>query len=275
MKKLTIPTHSNQLSDSELQKALKQEGCIPEHIAIIMDGNGRWAKKQGGFRLLGHKQGVESVRDITESCAQLGVKYLTLYAFSTENWQRPSMEVKGLMSILVHALRVEADNLNKNNIRLQSIGQTDRFPQNCQRELQEAINLTKDNDRMTLCLALSYSGRWDITQAIQKIAQDVKDGAIEPTQIDDHMVSEYLSTADIPDPDLIIRTSGEFRISNFLLWQLAYSEFYITDTFWPEFRRTELYQAIRNFQKRERRFGKISDQIKPKGPMLNSPRNVS
>ena len=275
LKKLKLSTKPNQLNDSELQDALKQDGCIPEHIAIIMDGNGRWAKKQGGFRLLGHKQGVESVRDITESCAQLGVKFLTLYAFSTENWQRPSVEVKGLMSILVHALRVEANTLNKNNIRLQSIGQTDRFPENCQRELQEAIDLTKDNDRMTLCLALSYSGRWDITQAVQKIATDAKKGIINPEEIDDQLVSDYLTTAQIPDPDLIIRTSGEFRISNFLLWQLAYSEFYITDTFWPDFRRNELYQAIRNFQKRERRFGKISDQINQKGQALNSPRNVS
>lgn len=261
--------------DSLLQDELKASGTLPEHIAIIMDGNGRWAKQKGGFRLLGHKQGVESVRDITESCAQLGVKYLTLYAFSTENWARPSVEVKGLMSILVHALRVEAETLNKNNIRMTTIGQIDRFPKHCQNELAEAIELTKNNDRMTLCLALSYSGRWDITQAVQHIAHSVQKGDLEPDQIDDQLISDHLSTACIPDPELVIRTSGEFRISNFLLWQLAYSEFYITETFWPDFRRNELYEAIRSFQKRERRFGKISEQINEKGTIVHNSRNVS
>jgi undecaprenyl diphosphate synthase len=270
------PTKAIKLdNDRTLQDELKVAGSIPEHIAIIMDGNGRWAKQKGGFRLLGHKQGVESVRDITESCAQLGVKYLTLYAFSTENWARPSIEVKGLMSILVHALRVEADTLNKNNIRMTTIGQIDRFPQNCQSELSEAIELTKNNDRMTLCLALSYSGRWDITQAVQQIAKQVQKGQLNPEQIDSALISDHLSTAKIPDPELVIRTSGEFRISNFLLWQLAYSEFYITETFWPDFRRNELYEAIRSFQKRERRFGKISEQINEKEPMQHQSRNVS
>jgi undecaprenyl diphosphate synthase len=275
VKPLNFSKKNTLKNDSAQQEALKASGAIPEHIAIIMDGNGRWAKSKGGFRLLGHKQGVESVRDITESCAQLGVRYLTLYAFSTENWERPNVEVKGLMSILVHALRVEAESLNKNNIRLTAIGQIDRFPQSCQRELQEAITLTQDNTRMTLCLALSYSGRWDITQAVKQIAEEVEQGKLSPEEVNDQLISSHLSTCEIPDPDLIIRTSGEFRISNFLLWQLAYSEFYITDTYWPDFRRNELYQAIKNFQNRERRFGKTSDQIQEASPLLNASRNVS
>lgn len=236
-------------------------GHIPEHIAVIMDGNGRWAKSRGGIRLLGHKAGVDSVRDITEACAQLGVRYLTLYAFSTENWNRPTDEVMGLMQILVQSIRSETKKLNKNNIRLLTIGQIDRFPDSCRKELKEAIEITKNNDRLNLCLALSYSGRWDITQAVQKLARKVRSGEIEPDQIDDAMISGELETAAIPDPDLIIRTSGEFRISNFLLWQLAYSELYITNTFWPDFRRKELYEAIRSYQQRERRFGKISEQL--------------
>lgn len=258
-----------------LQEQLKVNGAIPEHIAIIMDGNGRWAKKQGGFRLLGHKQGVESVREITETCAQLGVKYLTLYAFSTENWSRPKLEVKGLMSILVHALRAEAENLNKNDIKMTTIGQIERFPNNCQNELLEAIELTKNNKRMTLCLALSYSGRWDITQAVQQIATQVKDGVLAPEAIDDKLIASYLSTAKIPDPELVIRTSGEFRISNFLLWQLAYSELYITDVFWPDFRSNELYEAILSYQKRERRFGKTTEQLKKADRLTSTSSNVS
>lgn len=237
---------------------LKESGEVPLHIAIIMDGNGRWAKNRGSIRLHGHKVGVDSVRDITESCAQLGVKYLTLYAFSTENWGRPSAEVRGLMKLLVSSLRKEAENLNRNDIRLSTIGQMDRFPQSCQDELKEAIELTKDNERLELCLALSYSGRWDITEAVKKIATHVKEGRLDPALINDQMIGDHLSTSDVPDPDLIIRTSGEYRISNFLLWQLAYSELYITEKFWPDFRREELYEAIRSYQQRDRRFGKIS-----------------
>jgi len=224
-----------------------------------MDGNGRWAKDKGNVRLFGHKAGVESVRDITESCAQLGVKHLTLYAFSTENWDRPSAEVSGLMNLLVHSLQNEADRLQRNNIRLVSIGQLDRLPKKCQNKLQEVIELTKNNTRLELCLALSYSGRWDIIEAIKKVSKEVQNGNVNPDEIDDNMVSSYLSTADIPDPDLIIRTSGEYRISNFLLWQLAYSELYVTQTFWPDFRRDELYKAIFSYQKRDRRYGKVKN----------------
>lgn len=226
-----------------------------------MDGNGRWAKAKGRMRIFGHQAGVESVRDITEVCAQLGVEYLTLYTFSTENWSRPGDEVSALMQILVQSLRKETRRLNENDVRLQAIGQIERFPEVCQNELREAIALTKDNKRLQLNLALSYSGRWDITQAVRKIAERARTGELEPADIDDAMITSELVTAGIPDPDLIIRTSGEMRISNFLLWQLAYSELYITEAFWPDFRREELYKAIQSYQTRERRFGKVSEQI--------------
>jgi undecaprenyl diphosphate synthase len=244
-----------------MQDSLKGIGNIPRHIAVIMDGNGRWAKAKGRLRIFGHQAGVESVRDITEACAQLGVEYLTLYTFSTENWGRPNDEVTALMQILVQSLRKETRRLNDNDVRLHAIGQIERFPEICQKELREAIALTKDNTRLQLNLALSYSGRWDITQAVRKIAERAKLGELDPADIDDAMISSELVTAGIPDPDLIIRTSGELRISNFLLWQLAYSELYITDAFWPDFRRDELYKAIQSYQKRERRFGKVSEQI--------------
>lgn len=245
--------------DKKRQKKLKTSGSIPAHIAIIMDGNGRWAQKKGNIRLYGHKAGVESVRDVTESCAQLGVKHLTLYAFSTENWSRPSYEVNGLMKLLVQSLRDEADRLKENNIKLVTIGQIDRLPQKCQSQLHEVMEMTVENTRMQLCLALSYSGRWDITEAVKKITKDVKNGKVDPDEINDELISSYLSTASVPDPDLIIRTSGEFRISNFLLWQLAYSELFITETYWPDFRRDELYKAIVSYQKRDRRFGKVKN----------------
>jgi undecaprenyl diphosphate synthase len=246
-------------SDIHLQNTLKSSGEIPRHIAIIMDGNGRWAKSKGSIRAHGHKVGVDSVRDITEACAQIGVKYLTLYAFSTENWNRPKTEVFALMELLIHSLRKESAYLNENNVRLVTIGQTNKFPERCQYELQEAIKLTANNTRLQLCLALSYSGRWDITEAVKSLAKEVQEGKITPEQINDEMVSSHLSTVGIPDPDLIIRTSGEFRLSNFLLWQLAYSELYVTQTYWPDFRRTELYEAIRSFQGRERRFGGLKE----------------
>lgn len=261
---LTLTNKKQTDDDRTSQLRLSQEGRIPRHIAVIMDGNGRWAKSRGNIRLFGHKAGVDSVRDITEACAQLGVEYLTLYAFSTENWGRPMDEVTGLMQLLVQSLRSETKKLNDNDIRLLTIGQLERFPESCQRELREAIALTSDNKRLNLCLALSYSGRWDITQAVKKLAHQVRDGKIEPDDINDDLITSELVTADIPDPDLIIRTSGEFRISNFLLWQLAYSELYITNTYWPDFRRNELYEAIRSYQKRERRFGKTSDQLQQK-----------
>lgn len=268
MKPISLTNKEQESSDKELQSTLTEQGQIPEHIAIIMDGNGRWAKSRGNMRSYGHKVGVDSVRDITEACAQIGVKYLTLYAFSTENWGRPKMEVSALMRLLARSLRKEADNLNENDIKLETIGQIDRFPKNCQRELNEAIELTKDNERLQLCLALSYSGRWDITEAVKKLAQSVKDGEVNPSEIDDELISAHLSTADIPDPELIIRTSGEYRLSNFLLWQLAYSELYITETYWPDFRREELYKAIQSFQQRERRFGKLSESEQKKSSSL-------
>lgn len=249
------------VTELEIQASLKGIGNIPRHIAVIMDGNGRWAKAKGRMRIFGHQAGVESVRDITEACAQLGVEYLTLYTFSTENWSRPGDEVSALMQILVQSLRKETRRLNENDVRLQAIGQIERFPEVCQNELREAIALTKDNKRLQLNLALSYSGRWDITQAVQKIAERARAGELEPADIDDAMITSELVTAGIPDPDLIIRTSGEMRISNFLLWQLAYSELYITEAFWPDFRREELYKAIQSYQTRERRFGKVSEQI--------------
>jgi undecaprenyl diphosphate synthase len=259
LKPLTITDTDQSEEDKKLQEKVKASGAIPDHIAIIMDGNGRWAQKKGNIRLFGHKAGVESVRDITESCAQLGVKHLTLYAFSTENWNRPSSEINGLMGLLVQSLRKEAERLRKNDIKLVTIGQTERLPAKCQKELHEVMEITKDNKRMQLCLALSYSGRWDITEAVKQISKDVQKGKVHPGQINDNLISSYLSTAAIPDPDLIIRTSGEYRISNFLLWQLAYSELYITKTFWPDFRRDELYRAIFSFQKRDRRYGKVKN----------------
>lgn len=261
MDTLTLTNKKQTPEDRQLQLDLGTTGKVPRHIAVIMDGNGRWAKSRGNIRLFGHKAGVDSVRDITEACAQLGVEYLTLYAFSTENWGRPMDEVSGLMQLLVQSLRSETKKLNDNDIRLLTIGQIERFPESCQRELKEAIRITCDNKRMNLCLALSYSGRWDITQAVKKLAHQVKEGNLEPEDINDELITSELVTAKIPDPDLIIRTSGEFRISNFLLWQLAYSELYVTDTYWPDFRRKELYEAIGSYQKRERRFGKTSDQI--------------
>lgn len=245
--------------DIELQNELKSSGKLPAHIAIIMDGNGRWAQKKGNIRLHGHKAGVKSVRDVTESCAQLGVNYLTLYAFSTENWNRPASEINGLMKLLVQSLRDETETLQKNDIKLITIGQTNRLPAKCRAQLQEVMDLTKNNKRMQLCLALSYSGRWDITEAVRSITHEVQKGNIAPDDVNDDLISSYLSTANIPDPDLIIRTSGEYRISNFLLWQLAYSELYITHTYWPDFRRDELYEAIRSYQSRDRRYGKLKN----------------
>ncbi|MEX0686131.1 MAG: isoprenyl transferase [Balneolales bacterium] len=247
--------------DQREQVELKASGPIPEHIAIIMDGNGRWAKTKGNMRIFGHKAGVDSVRDTTEACAQLGVKHLTLYAFSTENWYRPSTEVSALMNLLIQSLRNETKKLNDNDIRLTSIGQIDRLPKTCQGQLNEAIEITKDNTHMELTLALSYSGRWDITEAVKRIGELVKEGKLQPNDIDEELISQNLATKGEPDPDLMIRTSGEFRMSNFLLWQMAYSEIFITQTFWPDFRRNELYKAISTYQKRERRFGKISEQF--------------
>ncbi|CUT05531.1 Undecaprenyl pyrophosphate synthetase [Candidatus Chrysopegis kryptomonas] len=256
---------SKSSQDRKIQEELKKSGEIPTHIAIIMDGNGRWAKRRGLPRVAGHREGVKSVRDVVEACAQLGVKYLTLFAFSTENWRRPRQEVDTLMKLLIRTLRTETENLHKNDIKLMAIGDIESLPVEVQKELKEAIEKTKNNKRMILNLALSYSGRWEIIEAVRDIARDVKDGKIKVEDINDKLFSRYLRTAGIPDPDLLIRTSGEYRISNFLLWQIAYTELYICDCLWPDFRRKHLYEAIRDYQKRERRFGMTSEQIKKKG----------
>lgn len=234
---------------------------LPQHIAIIMDGNGRWAKSKGAARVFGHKSAIKAVRDVTEGSAELGVKYLTLYAFSTENWNRPKTEVNALMHLLVSTINSEIKTLMDNDIRLSTIGDTQSLPSKAQRELKEAMAKTANNKRMTLILALSYSGRWDILNAVKSLLKDQKDGKVNAEQVDQEFFEQYLNTAGVPDPELLIRTSGEQRISNFLLWQMAYTEFYITDTLWPDYRKEHLYEAIIAYQQRERRFGKISEQV--------------
>jgi len=234
---------------------------LPSHVAIIMDGNGRWAKQKGEKRTFGHENGVKAVRDTVEAAAEIGIKYLTLYAFSTENWNRPKDEVDALMSLLVHTINEETKTLNKNNIRLQAIGDVKSLPTACYNELQEAIENTKNNTHMTLVLALSYSAQWEIINAVKEIAKKVADKKLSPEDITIDVFNDHLCTVNIPDPELMIRTSGEHRISNFLLWQLAYSELYFTDTFWPDFGKEEFYEAIVDYQNRERRFGKTSDQL--------------
>ncbi len=235
---------------------------LPSHIAIIMDGNGRWAKEKGEDRLYGHLHGVESVRNIVEGAAELGIKYLTLYAFSTENWDRPEYEVSGLMELLIDTIRNEVPTLNKNNIRLHVIGDVDMLPEAAKNELKEALNETSVNTGLNLIMALSYSSRWEIVHAIKNIAADVKEGKLQPDTITQETIQQYLTTKNYPDPELMIRTSGEYRISNFLLYQLAYSELYFTHTLWPDFRKENLYAAILDFQSRERRFGKTGEQVK-------------
>ncbi len=234
---------------------------LPKHIAIIMDGNGRWAKKAGRPRVFGHQNGVKAVRETTEAAAELGVEYLTLYAFSTENWNRPQLEVNALMTLLISTIHSELPTLTKNDIRLQAIGDLSALPKETRRALQHAIDTTSSNERMTLILALNYSARWEILHAVQEIAKDVEAGLLSSYDINEPFFKSYLQTNHIPDPELMIRTSGETRISNFLLWQLAYTELYFTSTFWPDFRKAHLYEAILDYQKRERRFGKISEQI--------------
>ena len=243
-------------------RVLIDEKRLPEHIAIIMDGNGRWAQEQGQDRLFGHFHGVASVRDIVEGSAELGIKYLTLYAFSTENWDRPQAEVVGLMGLLVETIRKEVPILNKNNIRMHVIGELSMLPDPAHQALQEALDMTSTNTGLNLILALSYSSRWELVNAVKKIAADVKAGKLEPEEIEQDTLQQYLATSAFPDPELMIRTSGEYRISNFLLYQLAYAELYFTQTRWPDFRKENLYEAIIDFQKRERRFGKTSSQVK-------------
>ena len=234
---------------------------LPKHIAVIMDGNGRWAKGKGAARIFGHKNAITAVREVTEASAELGVGYLTLYAFSTENWGRPKDEVMGLMKLLVSTIRGEIKTLKKNNVRLKAIGALDNLPGSCQKELSEAIEKTKNNTGLTLVLALSYSGRWEILEAVRKIADKVKNEELKVSEIDDNLLSAQLNTSDFPDPELLIRTSGEMRISNFLLWQIAYTEIYFTEKLWPDFRKEDLFEAIMSYQARERRFGRISEQV--------------
>ena len=236
---------------------------LPRHIAVIMDGNGRWAKKKGAMRIFGHKNGVQAVKDVTEGCGELGIKFLTLYAFSTENWNRPKAEIDGLMELLVSTLKQEIKTLMENQVKLITIGETSNLPQDCQKNLAWAIDQTKNNSGLTLILALSYSGRWEITRAVKALAAEIEQGKIKASDINEGLLENYLQTSGIPDPELLIRTSGELRVSNFLLWQIAYSELYITPTLWPDFRKDHLYEAIWSYQQRERRFGKTSEQLNP------------
>ena len=234
---------------------------LPEHVAVIMDGNGRWAKAHGKPRVFGHRNGVKSVREVSEAAAELGIKYLTLYAFSTENWSRPALEISALMGLLVETIRNEVSTLNENNIKLESIGDISKLPAKSYKALLEGIEKTKNNNGMTLILALNYSSRWEITTAMKRMAHEVKEGRLSPEAINEHTIQANLNTANYPDPELLIRTSGEQRISNYLLWQIAYSELYFTDVFWPDFRKVHFYEALIDYQHRERRFGKISEQL--------------
>lgn len=236
---------------------------LPRHIAIIMDGNGRWAKKKGAMRIFGHRNAVQAVREVTEASGELGIKYLTLYAFSTENWGRPKEEVEGLMELLVNTLKQEIHTLMDNQVKLITIGDTYHLPKSCQDNLAWAVNMTKGNSGLVLILALSYSGRWEIVEAAKSLVNDIQRGALNSELLTEEVFERYLKTVGIPDPELLIRTSGEMRISNFLLWQIAYTELYITPTLWPDFRKEHLYEAIWSYQQRERRFGKTSEQLNP------------
>jgi len=236
-------------------------GRLPQHIAIIMDGNGRWAKRKGQPRVFGHRSAVKAVRETTEAAAELGIGYLTLYAFSTENWRRPKMEVNALMMLLVDTIEKEVDTLNKNDIRLTAIGDLKKLPRRSYDALMSGIESTKNNTRMTLVLALNYSAKWEIMNAVQGIAEQVQEGELHPDEITEDIFADFLTTKGIPDPELLIRTSGETRLSNFLLWQIAYAELYFTSIYWPDFRKKNLYEAIIDYQNRERRFGRISEQL--------------
>ena len=240
------------------------EHTIPQHVAIIMDGNGRWAKKQGAARIFGHQNAITAVREATEFCAENGIGYLTLYAFSTENWGRPKYEVEGLMTLLVKTISKELPTLQKNNVKLISIGDVSKLPGEAQKSLQQAKDQTAGNTGLTLILALNYSGRWEMTEAVKNIAAKVKRGELDESEINDFVIAANLETKDIPDPELLIRTSGEMRISNFLLWQIAYTELFFTEVLWPDFRKIHMKEAVESFQKRERRFGKTSEQLAAK-----------
>ena len=239
-----------------------KKNYIPRHVAVIMDGNGRWAELHGNDRIFGHRQGVDAVRSVVEGAGEAGINYLTLYAFSTENWDRPKEEVNALMSLLVNAIIQETKNLNEKNVKMLAIGDLASLPDDVQSKLAEAIQSTSSNTGLNLVLALSYSGRWEIVEAVKKIVRETKNGELTENQITECLISNHLTTAGIPDPELLIRTSGEYRISNFLLWQIAYSEFYFTPLLWPDFRKENLFDAIADFQCRERRFGKTSEQIR-------------
>lgn len=234
---------------------------LPKHVAIIMDGNGRWAKKNGRPRIFGHRNGVKSVRTVTEAAAEIGIQHLTLYAFSTENWSRPPTEVTALMLLLVETVKGEIKSLNKNGVRLNAIGDITKLPEKTFRALQDGIDKTKDNKRITLNLALNYSAKWELKEAMRSIGNQIKAGTLAPEEVSEDLIAAHLTTVDLPDPELLIRTSGEHRVSNFLLWQIAYSEFYFTDVFWPDFGKEEFYKAIFEYQQRERRFGKTSEQL--------------
>lgn len=246
----------------ELFRNRLNKDSIPEHVAIIMDGNGRWAKKHGISRVFGHEHGVEAVRSTVEGAGEIGMKYLTLYAFSTENWERPKYEVDALMGLLVHAIKSETELLMKNNVKLGVIGDISKMPKEVRNKLIGCIKTLESNNGLNLILALSYSSQWEIIEAVKKIASDSKNKKINPEDINEKLFRKYLSTSEIPDPELLIRTSGEQRISNFLLWQIVYSELYFTKTLWPDFRKENLFEAVYDFQKRERRFGKTSEQFK-------------
>ncbi len=247
--------------DIAKQEEIALMGKLPKHVAVIMDGNGRWAIEQGLPRIAGHKAGMDSVKDIVKACSQTGVKYLTLYAFSIENWKRPTAEVTGLMNLLEQYLRSEIDELHENNVKIHTIGKLSSLPKVVQKLLKESIERTSENSGLNLTLALSYSGRWDIVRAVQMIGLDIRRGKISPEDVTETVFASYLQTSNLPDADLMIRTSGEMRISNFLLWEVAYGEIYISNKYWPEFRRDDLYIALQNFMNRERRYGKISSQI--------------
>lgn len=249
------------MSESALKEKI-DPARLPSHVAIIMDGNGRWAMQKGHLRMLGHQHGVQAVRNVTEAAAELGVKYVTLYAFSTENWRRPQEEINALMALLVDTIQSETDTLMKNRIRLEAIGNLSQLPPACNKQLQETVEITKDNDRMTLILALSYSGRWDIIEATRKIARQVKEGRLQPDEIDENVLNSALNTSRYPNPELLIRTSGEQRISNFLLWEIAYAEMHFTPVLWPDFTKDDFYQAILDFQQRDRRFGLTAEQLR-------------
>jgi undecaprenyl diphosphate synthase len=263
MRKFLGPDKYQQTEDDKLvQQKLRAQGKLPRHIAVIMDGNGRWAEERGLPRAAGHQAGIASLRDVTRSSRELGIGFLTVYAFSTENWKRPKREVSMLFRLLVKMLREEMAEMLENGVRLKTIGQINLLPKNVQQELHDAIERTSKNKGLTLTLALSYSGRWDLIHAMQAIALEVRSGKISPEDISEETIRASLTTSEIPDPDLLVRTSGEMRLSNFLLWELAYSEIHVTKTLWPDFRREHLYDAIRDYQTRERRFGLTGAQLK-------------